>query len=181
MTRSPETTPQPRLPEGRSPLITAGALGAVALLGAIAGAAVWLITDLVSRSDIGGPGMTLRGNGALIVPCFGGPALLGLGWGLLALARARRLLTTGATTAASLALPVALIAGFQVANLAVPRLVNAASPARSGHTATLLPSGQILVAGGSGPYAPHDTAELYDPATGRWTATGSLARPRAGH
>src|SRR5438552_16054323 len=47
------------------------------------------------------------------------------------------------------------------------------SIAHSHHTATLLPSGQVLVAGGySGSNAL--SAELYDPATGVWTPTGSL-------
>jgi hypothetical protein len=57
---------------------------------------------------------------------------------------------------------------------------------RAFHTATLLPSGQVLVAGGctnlGGSCAPaYDglaSAELYDPATGRWTATGSMTMPR---
>src|SRR5438105_1762049 len=41
---------------------------------------------------------------------------------------------------------------------------------RSGHTATLLPNGKVLVAGGySG--GPLDSAELYDPATGTWSVT----------
>ena len=43
----------------------------------------------------------------------------------------------------------------------------------SGHTATLLPNGKVLVVG--------DTAELYNPATGTWTITGSLATARAAH
>ena len=38
---------------------------------------------------------------------------------------------------------------------------------RSGHTATLLPSGKVLVAGGG--TKPNASAELYDPATGAWT------------
>ena len=38
---------------------------------------------------------------------------------------------------------------------------------RSGHSAVLLQTGKVLVAG------PDTTAELYDPATGTWTATGS--------
>jgi hypothetical protein len=54
--------------------------------------------------------------------------------------------------------------------------------ARTGQTATLLPNGEVLVAGGIAPDT-HvlDTAELYDPATGAWTATGSMTTPRADH
>lgn len=62
--------------------------------------------------------------------------------------------------------------------------------ARNGHTATLLPDGNLLVAGG------YDwnirfydyklplyvgRAELYDPATGTWTAGASLVAARYGH
>ena len=59
---------------------------------------------------------------------------------------------------------------------------------RSRATATLLPNGKVLVVGGIGcsasgvcvpGYLP--TAELYDPATGAWTATGSLTTARAEH
>ena len=46
--------------------------------------------------------------------------------------------------------------------------------ARDGHTATLLPDGRVLVAGGR-------SAELYDPSTGRWTATGDMTEPYFGH
>ena len=55
--------------------------------------------------------------------------------------------------------------------------------ARSGfHTATLLPNGKVLVAGGavsSGTYLA--SAELYDPASGIWSATGSLVIGRGFH
>jgi Galactose oxidase, central domain/Kelch motif len=56
---------------------------------------------------------------------------------------------------------------------------------RGGQTATLLPNGTVLVAGGytskpSGQLAV-DSAELYDPATGIWTAAGSMGTPRAHH
>ncbi len=51
-----------------------------------------------------------------------------------------------------------------------------------GHSATLLPNGKVLVAGGAqyGLFT-LTSAELYDPATGTWTATGSLTGGRTGH
>lgn len=65
--------------------------------------------------------------------------------------------------------------------------------ARSFATATLLPSGKVLIAGGEGCSDPKHcsgvaggawldtlaTAELYDPDTGRFSETGSMAAPRA--
>jgi hypothetical protein len=49
------------------------------------------------------------------------------------------------------------------------------SVARYRHTATPLPDGRVLVAGGYGPYMTGlSSAELYDPTTGTWTETGSL-------
>jgi hypothetical protein len=51
---------------------------------------------------------------------------------------------------------------------------------RSGHTATLLNDGKVLVAGGSNGGL-SATAELYDPATGTWSATGSMRSPRGDH
>ena len=53
--------------------------------------------------------------------------------------------------------------------------------ARDDHTATLLPSGKVLVAGGHNDGHSLSSAELYDPATGTWTATGSLGTARAYH
>ena len=55
--------------------------------------------------------------------------------------------------------------------------------ARYVHKATLLPNGQVLVAGGYGPdcCTMLASAELYDPATGMWTATGSMTTPRVDH
>ncbi len=52
--------------------------------------------------------------------------------------------------------------------------------ARSGHTATLLPDGQVLLVGGWEPGRRTATAELFDPQTGRFSYTASLAVPRAG-
>jgi hypothetical protein len=65
--------------------------------------------------------------------------------------------------------------------LAVPRF---------GHTATLLASGNVMIAGGSsfGPSAPvfagddpTDTAELYESATGSWSVAANLISPAAFH
>ena len=54
--------------------------------------------------------------------------------------------------------------------------------ARRSHTATLLHSGKLLVAGGfntsSGPLS---SAEIYDPRSGIWTITASLGTARYGH
>ncbi len=61
----------------------------------------------------------------------------------------------------------------------------ALNTARTGHTATLLPNGKVLVAGGSGPHQgvfnPLSSAELYDPVTGTWSATGLLNTRRYNH
>ena len=51
---------------------------------------------------------------------------------------------------------------------------------RAEHTATLLPDGKVLVAGGSD-FNYLATAELFDPATMRWTRTGTLSESRRGH
>ena len=49
--------------------------------------------------------------------------------------------------------------------------------ARTLHTATLLPNGQVLVAGGG----ENSTAEVYDPATGTFSITGGMEIGRSGH
>ena len=53
--------------------------------------------------------------------------------------------------------------------------------ARNGHTATLLPNGKVLVAGGRNGNSILASAELYDPASGTWSATGSLVFARGAH
>ena len=50
--------------------------------------------------------------------------------------------------------------------------------ARSLHTATLLPSGKVLVVGGGNE---NSTAEVYDPVTGLFSVTGGMETGRSGH
>lgn len=52
--------------------------------------------------------------------------------------------------------------------------------ARTGHTATLLNNGLVLVAAGEGSSF-LTSAELYDPSKGKWTLTGSLNNARDQH
>jgi Kelch motif protein len=62
-------------------------------------------------------------------------------------------------------------------------LTGSLNTARYGHNMVRLQSGQVLVAGGTDPTAccgapPLATAELYNPSTGTWTATGSMMTGR---
>ncbi|MDY7227928.1 kelch repeat-containing protein [Hyalangium rubrum] len=49
------------------------------------------------------------------------------------------------------------------------------------HTTTLLPSGKILVTGGLNASQNRAGAEVYDPATGTWSATGPMGQNRSYH
>ena len=53
--------------------------------------------------------------------------------------------------------------------------------ARKWHTATRLANGKVLIAGGSNGTVALASAELFDPATGAFTATGSMGLARAFH
>ena len=54
--------------------------------------------------------------------------------------------------------------------------------ARSGHTATLLPDGRVLIAGGMRRNQEfYKSAELYDPVTKKFQATGEMNLARVGH
>ncbi len=52
--------------------------------------------------------------------------------------------------------------------------------ARDGHTATLLPDGQVLIVGGWNQSGRTATAELYDPQMGTFRYTASMVAPRQG-
>ena len=70
-------------------------------------------------------------------------------------------------------------------NVSSPGSVSLASPMlepRSGHTATLLQDGRVLIAGGMRRNQDfYSSAELYDPATRKFHATGAMAVARVGH
>src|SRR6266446_1381728 len=55
--------------------------------------------------------------------------------------------------------------------------------ARAAHSSTLLANGRVLVAGGYdyGTNTAFASAELFDPATGTWSPTGSMMGPRFAH
>jgi WD40 repeat protein len=55
-------------------------------------------------------------------------------------------------------------------------VIHSLNSARRFHTATLLPNGKVLVAGGDS-----NSAELYDPATRTWSTTANLNTARSGH
>jgi N-acetylneuraminic acid mutarotase len=90
------------------------------------------------------------------------------------LADGRVLLAGGDTRAAELYLPQSH-QWRPAGNMAVVRRT---------FTATLLPSGKVLIAGGTNPETSPNTtwatAEVYDPASDSWAATGSMATPRTG-
>src|ERR1700733_8089702 len=60
--------------------------------------------------------------------------------------------------------------------------INGMWMARSGHTATVLPNGKVLLAGGTnGPQSFLASAELYDPSAGYSTPTSDMITARSGH
>jgi Galactose oxidase, central domain/Kelch motif len=52
---------------------------------------------------------------------------------------------------------------------------------RTLHTATRLPNGQVLVAGGNNSTGPLASTELFDPASGSFTVSGGMAQARRQH
>jgi hypothetical protein len=90
-----------------------------------------------------------------------------------------------AVTCSSLFVGSFLVSGRLSPNTTAPEVspTGVMSTPRSGHTATLLHNGLVLVAGGMRRNGSiFGTADLYDPATGRFRPTrGSMTTPRVGH
>ncbi len=75
-------------------------------------------------------------------------------------------------------------AGVEIYNPSTGRWTSTGSmnAARGNLTATLLPNGRVLVAGGiNAANNPLGSAELYNPATGKWTLTGKMITARDEH
>ena len=93
-----------------------------------------------------------------------------------------RVLVTGGANYADCALASAELYDPATGTWSVTGTLNAA---RGWHTATLLPNGDVLVAGAcnDGIYcgSRNSCAELYNPATGTWRVTGELNTPRFYH
>jgi len=66
----------------------------------------------------------------------------------------------------------ATLTSTAVASMRQPRAV---------HTATLLPSGRVLVAGGAASSNTLDSTEIYDPATDTWSDGPAMSTPRVQH
>jgi hypothetical protein len=76
-----------------------------------------------------------------------------------------------------------MFAGISVAQQGSFVLTGSMNSARTAQaTATLLNNGKVLVAGGwTATFTPTASAELYDPTTGTFTATGSMTTSRSNH
>ena len=87
------------------------------------------------------------------------------------LVRRREAIELGDPRQSVLAPSAPLTAWQAVAPMSVPR---------GGHTATLLPDGRVLVAGGSSPDILR-SAEIFDPQTGDWSAAAEMFEARVSH
>jgi hypothetical protein len=123
-----------------------GDLGPTVVLGLVAGAALQLLTDALSKTDIGGRDWSLRGNGSLIVLFVGAATVLALGWlALAARARASSTWLRPAALGALVVLALELIFGFAPIVLAPTNVV---LPLAIGCLVVALSAGVALARGG---------------------------------
>lgn len=91
-------------------------------------------------------------------------------------------LAAGGNTTGTASLTITASAETYSASAARWAATGSLNTPRFSHTATLLANGTVLVAGGvDATGATLASAELYNPVTGAWTATGSLSTPRSEH
>ena len=90
-----------------------------------------------------------------------------------------RVLITGGAPWGESASATAEIYDPMASSSGVFTLVNSMNIARSRHAAALLPDGKVLIAGGLGQSGRLSSAELFDPATRKFTTTGPLNSPRS--
>ena len=83
--------------------------------------------------------------------------------------------------ALGLAALLMLLPGWATAQTGTWSSTDPMGTARREHTATLLPSGKVLVAGGQNGSNYLASAELYDPDTNTWSSTGSMGTARIRH
>lgn len=84
------------------------------------------------------------------------------------------------TTALQALLSLTLLLCAELAALDITT-TGALATARYRHTATLLPSGRLIVSGGYGSSGELLSCEIYDPNLGTWTSAASLAMSRHAH
>jgi len=163
-----------RIPIPAAPSMRASATFATAT--ALAALAVVAIASLSLGPATGGPKPSGSGAAGDATWLTTGPMVTPRG-GLhtATLLRDGRVLVTGGGTAAAELLDPTTLTWSATGAMTEPR---------SDHTATLLPDGRVLVAGGTATLygsGAQRTAEIFDPETGTWTATGDMTYPRALH
>jgi hypothetical protein len=187
--------------QNRDPLADAGTgvLAAGALLAGIAiGASGPLFFVALAPGLVAGPSM--GGLALLGAILLGGVSTLAV---LIALAAGSRPYLGVAIVVASVSILVGILLGSWLGSSAgvggwSARVAATPSPtpltepgwamtgsmvqARTGHTATLLDDGRVLVEGGTDAKGRAlASAELYDPASEKWTVTGTMSTARSGH
>jgi hypothetical protein len=128
-----------------------------------------------------GPSPTARPVGSLqaagrMNPALSGPVAVRLSDGRVLITGGREKRSNGITLLRSQTAEIYTPGGFAP--------TGSMADARAGHTATLLRDGRVLVVGGIDASDGFDnlaTAELYNPASGTFTRTGSLMQGRAHH